>query len=72
MSLNQILELIISIFDLTIDDFLREMYPGQPWVEPVIDVLGILIMSTILLLSIFFIGWVERKVLGTDARPDWS
>lgn len=63
MSLNEILQLIISIFDLTIDDFLREMYPDQPWVEPTIDVLGIMIMSTILLLSIFFIGWVERKVL---------
>lgn len=58
-----ILEFILSIFDLTVYDYVREVYPGEPWVEPVLDIVAITIMSTILLLSIFFVGWLERKVL---------
>jgi len=58
-----ILEFIKSIIDLTVYDYVREVFGGEPWVEPVLDIVGIMLMSTILLLSIFFIGWVERKVL---------
>lgn len=58
-----IIEFIVSIFDLTVYEYVREVFGSEPWVEPVLDIIGIVVMSTILLLSIFFIGWVERKVL---------
>ncbi len=58
-----IIEFIVSILDLTVYDYVREVFGDQPWVEPVLDIVGIMVMSTALLLSIFFIGWVERKVL---------
>ncbi len=58
-----IVEFLLSILDLTVYDYVREVFGGEPWVEPVLDIVGIVLMSTILLLSIFFVGWVERKVL---------
>lgn len=58
-----ILELLKSIIDLTVFDYLRGVWGPEPWVEPVLDIIGILTVATIPLLSVFFIGWVERKVL---------
>jgi NADH-quinone oxidoreductase subunit H len=57
------LELLKSLVDLTVFDYLREVFPGQPWVEPVIDIVGILVVSSMALLSIFFWGLLERKVI---------
>ncbi len=58
-----IVEFILSIIDLTAYEYVREVYGGEVWVEPVLDIVAIVVMSTILLLSIFVVGLVERKVL---------
>lgn len=62
MSFN-IGEFISSIFDLTAGDYLAGVWGTEPWVSVVLDILGILIVATIPLLSVFFVGLIERKVL---------
>ncbi len=62
MSFN-ILEFISSIFDLTAGDYLASVWGTDPWVSIVLDIIGILIVATIPLLSVFFVGLIERKVL---------
>lgn len=57
------LELLKSLLDLSMFDYLRQVFPGEPWVEPVIDLVGIFTVATFALLSIFFWGLVERKVI---------
>ena len=57
------LELLKSLLDLSVFDYLRSVFPGEPWVEPVIDLLGIFTVASFALLSIFFWGLVERKVI---------
>lgn len=58
------LELLKSLLDLTTFDYLREVFGGEPWLEPVIDLVGILTVATMALLSIFFWGLLERKAIG--------
>ncbi|MBK8902783.1 MAG: NADH-quinone oxidoreductase subunit NuoH [Anaerolineaceae bacterium] len=62
MSFN-IGEFISSIFDLTAGDYLASVWGSEPWVSVVLDILGILIVATIPLVSVFFVGLAERKVL---------
>ncbi|WP_420642069.1 NADH-quinone oxidoreductase subunit NuoH [Candidatus Leptofilum sp.] len=62
MSFN-ILEFISSIFDLTAGEYLANVWGTDPWVSIVLDILGILIVATIPLVSVFFVGLAERKVL---------
>ena len=57
------LELLKSLLDLTTFDYLRTVFGGEPWLEPVIDIVGILTVATMALLSIFFWGLLERKVI---------
>ncbi len=57
------LELLKSLLDLTTFDYLRTVFEGEPWVEPVIDIVGILVVASMALLSIFFWGLLERKVI---------
>ena len=37
-----IIDFIVSIFDLTVYEYVREVFGDQPWVEPVLDIVGIL------------------------------
>ncbi|MCA9918062.1 MAG: NADH-quinone oxidoreductase subunit H, partial [Anaerolineales bacterium] len=62
MSFN-ILEFISSIFDLTAGDYLASVWGTEPWVSIVLDIIGILLVATIPLVSVFFVGLAERKVL---------
>jgi NADH-quinone oxidoreductase subunit H len=62
MSFN-IVKFLSSIFDLTAGDYLASVWGDAPWVSVVLDIIGILLVATIPLLSVFVIGWVERKVL---------
>lgn len=62
MSFN-IGEFISSIFDLTAGDYLAGVWGSEPWVSVVLDIIGILVVATIPLLSVFFVGLAERKVL---------
>ncbi len=62
MSFN-LVEFLLSIFDLTAGDYLAAVWGDAPWVSVVIDIFGILIIATIPLLMVFIVGWTERKVL---------
>jgi NADH-quinone oxidoreductase subunit H len=65
MSFN-ILDFLRSLVQLTVFDYLRavwadSMAPGT--IELILDVVGILIVSTFLLLIVLFLIWLERKVI---------
>lgn len=62
MSFN-IVDFLVSIFDLTAGDYLASVWGDAPWVSVVLDIIGILIVATIPLLMVFVVGWTERKVL---------
>ncbi len=58
-----ILELLRSLLQLKTFDYLREVWGVRPWVEPVLDLIGVLIVSTFCLLIVIFLIWLERKVI---------
>lgn len=57
------IELLVSLLQLKLFDYLRTLWGNQPWVELVLDILGILIVSTFCLLIVIFLIWLERKVI---------
>ena len=57
------LELLKSLLDFSTGDYLRSVWGPQPWVEPVIDLIGIFTVSTFCLLIVIFLIWLERKVI---------
>lgn len=58
-----ILEFLKSLIDLTVFDYLREVWGDQAWLEPVLDLTGVLVVSTFCLLIVIFLIWLERKVI---------
>jgi NADH-quinone oxidoreductase subunit H len=58
-----ILDFLRSFLDLTTFDYLRSLWGDQPWVEPVLNLTGIMIVSTFNLLIVLFLIWFERKVV---------
>ncbi len=62
MSFN-ILDFLKSLFDLTLFDYLRQVWGNEAWVEIVLNVIGIFIVSTFCLLIVVFLIWLERKVI---------
>lgn len=56
-------EFLRSLVDLTLFDYLRSVWGDAAWVEFVLDVIGILIVSTFALLIVIFLIWLERKVI---------
>lgn len=57
------IDLLVSLLQLKLFDYLRSLWGNQPWVEVVLDILGILIVSTFCLLIVIFLIWLERKVI---------
>lgn len=58
MDINEILRYVFDPFG-----WLRSLFGNEPWVEPVLDIIGILVVASMALLSIFFWGLLERKVI---------
>lgn len=58
-----ILEFLKSLIDLTVFDYMRGVWGDQSWVEPVLDLVGVLVVSTFCLLIVIFLIWLERKVI---------
>jgi NADH-quinone oxidoreductase subunit H len=58
-----ILEFLKSLIDLTVFDYLRAVWGAQSWVEPLLDLAGVLVVSTFCLLIVIFLIWLERKVI---------
>ena len=57
------LDLLRSIADLTLFDYLRSIWGDQPWVEPVLDTIGVFTVATFCLLIVIGLIWLERKVI---------
>jgi NADH-quinone oxidoreductase subunit H len=65
MSFN-ILEFLKSLLNLTVSDYLRQVWAGSwpNWlIETVIDIVGILLLATFCLLVVLVLIWLERKVV---------
>lgn len=58
-----ILEFLKSLIDLTVFDYSREVWGDQAWLEPVLDLIGVMVVSTFCLLVVIFLIWLERKVI---------
>lgn len=58
-----IVELLKHIGDLTVFDYLRQVWGSTPGVEALLDVIGIFVVSTFCLLIVIFLIWLERKVI---------
>lgn len=57
-------EFIRSLLDLTVFDYIRAIYTGKPAVlETILDIVGIVTVSTFCLLIVIFLIWLERKVI---------
>ena len=52
-----------SLFGLALGDYLRELWGNEPWVEFVLDIMGVVIVSTFCLLIVILLIWLERKVI---------
>ncbi|MEJ2747623.1 MAG: NADH-quinone oxidoreductase subunit NuoH [Anaerolineae bacterium] len=59
----KILEFLKSLVNLTLFDYLRQVWGNAPWVEPVLDVIGVLVLSTFCLLIVLVLIWLERKLI---------
>ncbi len=62
MSFN-IIDFLISLLELDTFNYLRGVWGEAPWVEVVLDIAGIVIVSTFCLLIVIFLIWLERKVI---------
>lgn len=61
-----IIDFLLSILELSTADYLREVLAGsmEPWlIEVIIDIVGILIVSTFNLLIVLFLIWFLRKIV---------
>jgi NADH-quinone oxidoreductase subunit H len=58
-----LIEFLKSLVSLTVSDYFRQIWGGEPWVNLVMDVLGVIIISTFCLLIVIFLIWLERKVI---------
>jgi NADH-quinone oxidoreductase subunit H len=58
-----LIDLLKSLFSLSLGDFIRRNFGTGPGTELLIDIGGILILSTFCLLIVIVLIWLERKVL---------
>lgn len=61
-----IIDFLLSLVQLTTFDYLRAVWAGDMspgLIEAILDIIGILIVSTFLLLIVLFLIWLERKVI---------
>jgi NADH-quinone oxidoreductase subunit H len=56
-------EFLLSLVNLTVFDYMREVYPDLASLEIILDIVGIMTVSTFCLLIVIFLIWLERKVI---------
>ncbi|MFQ5420582.1 MAG: NADH-quinone oxidoreductase subunit NuoH [Anaerolineae bacterium] len=56
-------DFLISLIKFTVFDYLRGVWGDQPWVEPVLDVIGAMVLATFCLLIVLVLIWLERKLI---------
>lgn len=52
-----------SLFSLSLGDYIRQLLGDGPWVDLVMDILGVVAISTFCLLIVIFLIWLERKII---------
>lgn len=53
-----------SLLDFTVFDYIRSVFTGSPvFLEIMLDIVGIITVSTFCLLIVIFLIWLERKVI---------
>ncbi|MDJ0755681.1 MAG: NADH-quinone oxidoreductase subunit NuoH [Ardenticatenaceae bacterium] len=57
------MDLNTALRELRLLDYLRLLWGDAPWVEPVLDLISIITVSTFCLLIVIFLIWLERKVI---------
>lgn len=57
------IDFLLSLLNLTTFDYLRAVYPDSPGLEVILDIVGIVVVSTFCLLIVIFLIWLERKVI---------
>lgn len=62
MSFN-LIDFLLSFLDMTVLDYAHEVWGDQPWLNPLLSVIYIVVIATVVLLLVFVVGWTERKVL---------
>lgn len=58
-----IIDLLKSLLSLSLGDFIRRTFGTGPGTEVLIDVGGVVILSTFCLLIVIFLIWLERKLI---------
>lgn len=56
-------EFLISLVQFRLFDYLRLVWGDAPWVELVLDIIGVLVLSTFCLLIVLVLIWLERKLI---------
>jgi len=56
-------DFLLSLIKFTVFDYIRSIYPDSPGVEIVLDIVGVVVVSTFCLLIVIFLIWLERKVI---------
>lgn len=57
------MEFLRSLVNFELGDFFRGLWGTAAWVEILIDIAGVVIVSTFCLLIVIFLIWLERKVI---------
>ena len=58
-----ILDLLKSLLSLSLGDFIRRSFGTGPGIELLIDIGGVVILSTFCLLIVIVLIWLERKLI---------
>jgi NADH-quinone oxidoreductase subunit H len=56
-------EFLTSLVQFRLFDYLRLVWGDAPWVELVLDIIGVLVLSTFCLLMVLVLIWLERKLI---------
>lgn len=62
MSFN-IVDFLSSLIQLRLFEYLRAVYGDAPWLNTVLNIVGVIVVSTFGLLIVVFLIWLERKVI---------
>lgn len=57
------MNLLKSLINFELGDFFRELWGATAWVEVLLDVVGVIVVSTFCLLIVILLIWLERKVI---------
>ena len=56
-------EFLLSLIQFKVFDYMRSVFPDSPALEVILDIVGVIIVSTFCLLIVVFLIWLERKVI---------